>query len=393
MPDGRRLWTLHVWPIGAEGRIPCVLARTPYSAKASLAAWFPWSRLLAESGYHVVVQDVRGRYESEGRFEPFKHEAADGAATLDWLRRQDWFEGRVGLFGWSYLAYCAWAALGASSPSVDALAVAIGSGRLHRVFHPGGSFALSASLEWATGVGARERVPARRIDLARGLDHRPVREADRVALRTLDWYREWVDHPRDDEFWAELKPRPVAQPPPSLLIAGWYDFFLSAQLRDYAGLTAEFAGSLPADSHRLVIGPWAHGLPARASWRRNPLPAVLLRETLAHFERHLKRLAPDTERAPVRFFLPGAERWRDARAWPVPGGEERSLYLRSSARLDPREPGAAGSPWSNPGGDRDGGNGRSPVDLSQRRNEGSAADHHRSQGQNFCGSTPASRWR
>ncbi|MFP6639834.1 MAG: CocE/NonD family hydrolase [Myxococcota bacterium] len=328
MRDGVRLATWHVWPIDLRGEAPTIVMRTPYGVHGGRSPVGMAARLMAESGFHVVVQDVRGRYESEGQFTPFINERADGADTLDWLVRQHWHRGPIGLFGASYLAYSAWCALSEAPERVGAMVSAIGSGRMYPVFHRAGAFELQNAFEWGLGVGEREGIPARRIDLERGLGHRPLREADRVALRKVQWLRDWIDHEREDEYWLAIHPPIPTTLPPSLLIAGWYDFFLATQLADFDSLTelAREKGSTPP---RLIIGPWAHGLPAKMEWWRHEMAGFVLREAIQHFDRNLREQEPTVDTEAVRYFSAGSGRWQSSPTWPPPGVETRSLYLRS----------------------------------------------------------------
>lgn len=336
MHDGVRLATHHFWPIDLQGGAPTILVRTPYGLNGGRSWLGVAARLLTESGYHVVVQDVRGRYASEGEFVPFESERRDGADTMTWLAGQEWCNGRIGVFGGSYLAYTAWCVVAEAPASVQAAAVQIGSGDLYALFYVGGAFSLSVALEWSLGVGEHEAVPRRRIDLERALEHLPVREADRVGLRTLDFYRDWVDHPRRDAYWNALHAPLPERPPATLLIAGWYDFFLHSQLAEYRTLaTRAEAGATPPP--RLVVGPWAHGLPARLGWWRHGIAGPVLRETIAHFDAHLREGDLGSHGAPartgVRYFLAGADTWCEASHWPPPDVETRSLHLHADGTL------------------------------------------------------------
>jgi putative CocE/NonD family hydrolase len=331
MRDGVRLATYHRWPLDVQDA-PTVLMRTPYGVHGGMGPMGALARLIAESGYHCVSQDVRGRYASEGKFEPFVSEQADGADTLDWLVAQPWSNGRIGLFGPSYLAYTAWAALAARPQHVSSMALSIGSRDLYSTFYKGGAFSFANALEWATGVGERENVPPRSVDLERGFAYRPVRGADRVARRKVDAYRDWVDHPRDDAYWQAIRPTLPESVPPTLLLAGFWDFFLDPQLADWRAIVAS-----DPDAHRLTIGPWAHGLVARWRWWRHDAMSASLRESIAHFDVHLRE-QPET-RTPrrVRYFVTGADSWRDADSWPPEEAVQHVLHLRNehgAGRLD-----------------------------------------------------------
>jgi putative CocE/NonD family hydrolase len=193
-------------------------------------------------------------------------------------------------------------------------------------------------------MGERASPPPRQIDLKRGLAYRPVREADRVARRRVDAYRDWVDHPRRDGFWDALRPALPDRPPPALLIAGWYDFLLSAQLDDYRALrkATSAAGS---DPPRLVIGPWCHGRIAHPSWRArdNRVAGVAAREILAFLDRTLGEAKSGPDGRSVRIYVAGGGDWRERTGWPLPGTELRTLHLRGGGRLDSETP-AEGEP-------------------------------------------------
>ncbi len=326
MRDGVRLATWHVWPIDFRDVPGTVVIRTPYGVGGPRSAMLILARLIAENGHHVIVQDVRGRYASEGRFVPFTNERLDGADTLRWVASQAWSTGRLGLFGVSYLAYAAWCALAETPELVGALVSVIGSGDLYGSFYRGGALSLQNTFEWGLGVGERESVPARQLDLERGIAHRPLREGDRVAFRTVDWLREWIDHPRRDAFWQSITPEQPDSIPPVLTIAGGYDFFLECQLRDHAALERAVAerGAAPP---RLIIGPWAHGIPARMGWWRESLVGHALRAAIEHFDVHLLGAPSSTDRKPVQYFVPGHDAWRQATTWPPASSMTRKLCL------------------------------------------------------------------
>ncbi len=130
MPDGVTLATDHYAPLPG-GRYPVILIRTPYHRAGGgslIAGLFAWQ--YATFGYHVLCQDVRGRFDSEGEYVPFLHEAEDGRATLDWLAEQPWCDGNIGMWGASYLGYCQWAAAATGAPQLKALAPLITSSNL-----------------------------------------------------------------------------------------------------------------------------------------------------------------------------------------------------------------------------------------------------------------------
>ena len=333
MPDGVRLATLHFWPVD-EAPAPTVVMRTPHGTGGGLTPLRLLGRLIAESGFHVILQEVRGRCESEGRFTPFANEGSDGKDTLDWMVEQPWCDGRIALAGVGYSGYAAWAARARAPEHVRAMVVAIGTSDPYRVFYTGGAFSLAAALEWGVGLGKREDVARGHLDLERALAYRPVREADRIALCETRWYRDWLDHPRRDEYWDALRVPLPEKPIPALLLAGWYDLCLRPQLADYATLVA--GGG--AASTRLVIGPWSHGRLAHRSFRgrANNALRVTAREVSRFLECHVRGEAVRDEVSPTHFFMPGGGDWRAAESWPPDGVEMRGLFLQCEKPADGR---------------------------------------------------------
>ena len=328
LSDGTRLATLVVRPVDRmQPRAPSVLVRTAHAVDAPALRLS--AHLVAQQGYAVVVQSCRGRSRSEGRFEPFVHEARDGAEAVEWVARQAWFDGRLALAGAGYAGYAAWAACAAEA--VSAVVVGFAARDPYAWLHAGGALRLDLALQLSVGLGESEFVAPQRLDLARAVRHRPVREADRVALRRSDAYRSWIDHPERDAFWDALCPALPPRSAPTLIIAGWHEPALLAQLADHAALGAvsQLRGGAPPE---LVIGPWAPHRRARG-WREREdasSPASALRAVLSFLDRHLRGSSESS--APVRVYVRGARRWREAPAWPPPGAEERSFHLCGEAR-------------------------------------------------------------
>ena len=110
-------------------------------------------RFWASRGYIVVVQGTRGRFKSGGAFYPLRHERQDGIETLQWLARQPWFDGRLGMWGGSAFGHTQWALADQSRPGPTALMIQIASTSFREMFHPGGAFSLESALFWAARSG------------------------------------------------------------------------------------------------------------------------------------------------------------------------------------------------------------------------------------------------
>ncbi len=142
MRDGAELVADRYYP-RESGRFPTILVCTPYGRKAS---GFFVSRRMAERGYNVLVQDVRGRFDSEGEFDVFAGEDVDGWATIGWISNQPWFDGSLGLWGMSYLAYAQWAAAPGAPTFLRAIMPQIGGSRAYPIIYPDGAFNLDLAL-------------------------------------------------------------------------------------------------------------------------------------------------------------------------------------------------------------------------------------------------------
>lgn len=339
MDDGVVLLADRYVPAGVSERVPpTVLVRTPYGRRGFFGLIY--GRLLAERGFQVVVQSVRGTFGSGGRFAPFD-ERADGLATLRWLREQPWCDGPVGMIGSSYMGLVQWAVAADAGDALGALAPSITASQFHGQAFPGGSLALDTALSWTFIIAAQERrlAPLRMIlglrrRLPKILDELPLGELDAlVAGESLPFYREWFEQTAPDEPYWRLRDysSDVARvSAPVQLIGGWYDIFLPWMISDHLALRR--AGR----ETQLIVGPWAHTSPG--------LLASSTRQGLAWLRAQLlgdRRLLRD---APVAVWVGGEDAWRTLDAWPPPEVEPLRLYLQPGGGLASAPPPAGGEP-------------------------------------------------
>jgi hypothetical protein len=339
MPDGAALLADHYYP-AAGGDFPTILVRTPYGRSGDLGILGPiqdwFYRAFAARGYHVIVQSVRGRFGSDGEFEPFASEADDGQATLEWIAAQPWFNGALAMWGPSYMGYVQWAVAADAPPYLRSLMPAITTSRFGRMFYHDGVFALEAALRWIYLLNTMQGdhnyldlktmyrvLPARRPQaLLDEMNTLPPLDVDTAALGyPVTYYRDWL-HNSDlnSSFWQQLDhpDGPVKTEAAVHLVAGWYDIFLHAQLSDYAALLA--AGRRPY----LTIYPKHH---------LDPLLTVdALRDGLAWFAGTLKDEQDQIRRRPVRVYVMGAHEWHEMDFWPPPA-QSRRYFLHPGSRL------------------------------------------------------------
>ncbi|MHB8463547.1 MAG: CocE/NonD family hydrolase [Acidimicrobiales bacterium] len=341
--DGVELMADVYTPAGA-GPHPTILVRTPYGRGGPQGLLF--GRVFAERGYRVVLQSCRGTFGSGGVFDPNFNERADGLATIRWIERQPWFDGRLAMNGPSYLGGVQWAVADDAGPSLRALCTHVTYSNITRHWYRGGSFSLEDAIEWTTLVSEQERgrlerikgmfeTRVRRID--RAINDLPIVQLDeRVIGRRVSFWHDFVDHPTsEDAFWRPIdhSARLAGVKAPVLQVGGWYDIFLPIQLADYRTLVA--AGSQP----RLVVGPWTHTAPRGFFAQVN--------ESLRWLDRHVLQSGDDDSAdGPVRLFVMGADVWRDVASWPPPGYGAQPWHLHPGGRLAPDVP--AGSNDSEP---------------------------------------------
>ncbi|GAA4970958.1 CocE/NonD family hydrolase [Kineococcus glutinatus] len=358
--DGTALAT-DVWLPGGRpprGGWPVLLQRTPYDKSSSFMSQHVIGMEVLralEAGFAVVVQDTRGRYRSAGAFDPFRHEAGDGADTIAWIRRQPWSDGRVAMYGASYIGATQLLAASAAPEGLHALAPQLTSLGLREPWtYQGGALQLGFVLLWVLESLAPpdvERLPAAdradaaallaelRVDPLAAMSRLPVLtpRLERLAPYLGDWLR----HPPGDDWWASFDPaqRAARIAVPALHIAGTADIFCEGSLAAYQALRAGAA----AEGQHLVLGPWSHGNTSDwqgERWLGYGAASAALDLTgvqLEFFRAVLEGRPPDMPR--VRYFATGSDTWREAADWPVPGTRQAALHLRGGGGLTPGAPG------------------------------------------------------
>ncbi|HWR99334.1 MAG TPA: CocE/NonD family hydrolase [Prolixibacteraceae bacterium] len=244
MDDGAMLATDIYLPKG-EGAFPAVIVRTPYNKSA--LEWI--AKNFNESGIAVVVQDVRGKYKSGGEFYPFINERADGLQTLKWIRSQLWASGHITGWGGSYVGYTQWAI----SDSLDLLTPVLTGANLYDLVYPGGLFSLQTAFNWGLAVASKEANKIKPEKALASFNILPLSVADDSTIMDIPFLNDWILHEKYDEYWQNMDFRGKTKAP-VISVAGWYDIFLDAQLKDFQAL----AGRSGTGS-RLIVGPWCHG--------------------------------------------------------------------------------------------------------------------------------------
>ena len=341
--DGCRLATDIYLPEGGAGRFPVLLMMTPYGRKGLSRLAEPFSA----AGYAVLIQDVRGRGDSEGEFRPIAQEKKDGPETVEWIKRQPWFdaEAGIGIIGVSYLGEVG-LALAARCPEVRAMLNVGGMADFYDVSHQGGALKIHHALPW-TIITSRSPQPSLKGDhWLETYATWPLQEAAVAAGFPNPLWDEVVAHPSRDKYWDTWSVRDDLPQVniPILHFSGWYDICLDATLELYSYFQKKATAP-----QQLFLGPWSHNgiiggqqQLAGVDFGKESASQVIPR-ALAWFNRYLKQeIDAPPQGPPVNIWLNGENRWLTSQAWPPTETTTAQLYLGANGTLA-RETAALGS--------------------------------------------------
>ncbi len=333
MRDGVKLATDVYLPakVAENAKIPAILIRTPYGKGGGVETWIGF----VKRGYALVIQDVRGREDSEGAWIPFVNEIDDGGDTVEWVARQKWCDGQVGMIGGSYLGYVQWAAAASGTPHLKALVSLVTAGSPFVDMPRRGGTYQSGVLSWAAMVAEKRTnfQALERDDWEEILAHRPLKDIPRKAFgKDLYFWDQWMQHPHNDEFWqrADYTLQGEKIDIPSLLVSGWYD-------DNGMGTTQawEMNQNNKRKNQRLILGPWLHKSNStrvinEVEFGNNALRYDLDLLYLQWFDRFLKGIVNGVEQGNiVEYYVVGENQWRTDQEWPPHNVVLKRLYLDS----------------------------------------------------------------
>jgi putative CocE/NonD family hydrolase len=349
MPDRVRL-SVDVYRPDAEGRFPGILVHTPYNNNApgwtQRACWF------ARRGYAVAVSDVRGRFDSEGDWDPFtaKHKT-DGRELVEWLARQPWCDGKVGMIGPSYMGWTQWWTATQAPPSLRAIVpeVAPPDAFANAPYQQG--VIVGWMMDWAAMMSGRTTqtvgdgpyggfVLTRERDLMRTPY---VKLNQRRGNLDSPWFDTWLrqnlatgDYWKAIAYQGEENYRKVTVP--SLAVTGWFDANHPGSPMNYQGMK-RFGGSPAARRPRLVIGPWTHGFNAGRKLLDTDFGPQSVIDWNGYvcrwLDHHLKGQSNGVmDDAPVFVFVMGRNRWHAEKDWPLPQTRWTRYYLHSGGKAN-----------------------------------------------------------
>ena len=339
MRDGISLSADVYRPVSDE-KFPVLVERTPYDRNGEAAD----ANEIASHGYLVVLQDTRGRHQSAGNFYPFRDEIADGYDTVEWAAKLDHSNGKVGMFGGSYVGATQMLAAMSRPPHLVAIFPYVTASE----YYDGWTYQSGALMQWfasswtsilATDTLRRDTesslVPKEWVNTL-PLENYPILKTPAPSSLAV-YFRDWLQHERDDDYWRQWRVSDHYKEMSVLGLhaGGWHDLFLKGTIRNFTGLRESGPTADVRAGQRLLIGPWAHA-PTSPDGKIGDVTfgksAVLdmIHTTLKWFDYTLKGVKNEYATGPpVRLFIMGSNVWRDEQEFPLSRTRYTKFYLHS----------------------------------------------------------------
>ncbi len=334
----------------ADGKYPVLLTRTPYN-KDNTAAF---GQKGAARGFIVVVQDVRGRYTSEGEWYPFKHETNDGYDTVEWAAALPNSNGKVGMFSGSYVGATQMLAAIGHPPHLAGICPVVTASNYHENWtYQGGAFEQWFNESWTSSLAqdTLNRQVAEAKNALVGSAVLPLKQYPVFNLsapqngayltRSLaPYFLDWLDHPAYDSYWKQWSIEENYQniEVPSLTIAAWYDIFQGGSLRNYIGMKAHAGSEAARNGQHLIVAIGGHSGWSRTIGAVDFGPEAPFDENAVTLDWYdYLFLGKQNEFAtdkPVRIFVMGKNEWRDEDAWPLQRAVTTSYFLHSAGKAN-----------------------------------------------------------
>lgn len=334
--EGIRLAT-DVWLPDGPGPWPVVLVRTPYHRKGGSGQ----GKYLTDREYAFVIQDTRGKYDSEGHFRPLEDEAADGQDTIAWIADQPWCNGRIGMTGKSYLGIVQIPAAAGRHEALRCIVPGVAPNNFFTDWiRYNGCFALANLIRWPFDHGICPTKPdnghftyKELWDIgARGT----LADVERRAGFASAQLRKWVEHDSYDEYWASIDQELMYDQVgcAGMHQAGFFDHLSRGQFNSFRQIRQVGATQIARENQRLIVGAWGHGACHKTDcgeWDFGPAAGI---DATAYEQCFLDLWLKDiddgiSEEPPVKYFLMGENRWEFADDWPPSRAQVQQWYLTS----------------------------------------------------------------
>jgi hypothetical protein len=340
MRDGTKL-RADIYRPTADGKFPVLLVRTPYDKTNEME----FGAKAAARGYVVVEQDVRGRFQSEGEWYPFKNESQDGYDTVEWAASLPYANGKVGMFGGSYVGATQYLAAITKPPHLAGICPNVTASNYHDGWtYQGGAFEQWFNESWTTGLAMntmRRRVEAGQNAVAwtktLPLTNYAVLESP-PAASLASYFTDWLAHPNYDDYWKQwsIEEHYAQIQVPVFSFGAWYDIFLGGTLRNYARLRKEAGSDEAKRGQKLMVYVGGH---AGGSDNRKvgavdfgeKLPINFNEVMLSWYDTLLKvQTSASATEKPVKIFVMGRNEWREEDDWPLSRAKNTKYYLHSA---------------------------------------------------------------
>jgi putative CocE/NonD family hydrolase len=335
----------------AEGKFPVLLERTPYDKNGGV----DFGLKAATRGYVVIIEDVRGRFASEGDWYAFKHEPNDGYDTVEWAASLPYSNGKVGMFGGSYVGATQMLAAIAHPPHLAGICPVVTASNYHDGWtYQGGAFEQWFNESWTSGLAQNTltRWVAKNANALNGIWKLPLADypvfgvprssPDFELTQSLaPYFGDWLEHPNYDEYWKQIsiEEHYSAIAVPALHVAAWYDIFLGGSLRNYQGIKQHGGSQAARAGQQLLVTIGGHSGSGRKIGDVDFGPAAEEKPednvTLDWYD-YLFKGVENAFASPkkVKIFVMGANQWREEEHWPLERAQSTTYFLHSVAKAN-----------------------------------------------------------
>ncbi len=328
------------------GQFPVLLQRTPYNKSGGVA----FGLKAAARGYVVIIQDVRGRYTSDGEWYTFKHESDDGYDTVEWASSLPYSNGKVGMWGGSYVGATQMLAAIAHPPHLAGICPVVTASNYHENWtYQGGAFEQWFNESWTSGLaqdtfnrsvvnnsnalGGMWKLPLAGYPLFNFPD---AASAPASAATLAPYFLDWLAHPSYDDYWKQwsIEEHFGDITVPILHVVAWYDIFQGGSLRNYIGIKTHGGSEAARRGQHLLVTIGGHAGsgrkigdvdfgPAAAEFDENEV-------TLNWYDYLFKGVHNEFAGKPVKIFVMGANQWREENDWPLARAQNTKYFLHST---------------------------------------------------------------
>ena len=333
----------------ADGKFPVLLQRTPYNKDSDVA----FGLKAAARGYAVIIEDVRGRYASEGEWYTFKNEPNDGYDTVEWAAALPYSDGRVGMFGGSYVGATQMLAAIAHPPHLAGICPVVTASNYHENWtYQGGAFAQWFDEDWTSGLAQNtyERLVGRQNDPVGGIWTQPLTQYPILNLEkrpdlpsnavVAPYFLDWLAHPSYDDYWKAISIEEHFSDitVPALHVAAWYDLFQAGSLLNYEGIRDHGGSEAARKGQQLVVVIGGHagnmpkvGVVDFGANAKEPEDEWEL-QYYDYLFKGVKNQFADGK--PVKIFVMGANQWREEDDWPLARAKSTKYFLHSGGKAN-----------------------------------------------------------